>query len=301
MDPREWLAGVVAGAEKIPREEVPRPSARAYIVGSAGMKYGVGKLLGASERFNLYECVIGGSCGILKIAKTSKDNESLDREALVLRLMTQRAEQIEVESPGMNYTYFFPKLYDSFIAENQEGRRINILGFPGEVRLLDQLTPMSALHELERVRVDPKTSAWMLGKILKLLAFAHDQGISNRLVTGSNILIERNMHGVIVFDWMLANIHGENRTPQEVARGELSQVGREVTLLLGGDLDTGKLPESDQLTDKQFEYFIHWLTLGGMSDAAQAHREFYKLVWTLWPRQFHPFTTYKIDGEKEVM
>ena len=65
MDARtEWLAEVVREAEKI-------PLMNDYLTAPSGKRYGVGRRLGSSTRFTLYESV-WGECvtGTLKIAKS---------------------------------------------------------------------------------------------------------------------------------------------------------------------------------------------------------------------------------------
>ncbi len=297
----EWSAEVVEEAEKIivGGEEGLRPDTDFCIRSPIGDEYGVGKLLGKSGRFNLYECVPkNGQSAILKIAAETEHNGALDREAFVLSLMATGAAELEAkntEEKRLNYAYFFPELIESFIAENQDGRRINILGFPEEIKTLGQMTTISALTEIERVRVDPRTGAWILGKMLKVLKFNHEQGISNELIVGSNILIERDLHGLIVFDWTLISLYyDEGAVPPNLAREDLSHAGYAATVVLGGDPETGELPADEQLVDKRFEEFLRKLTCGGLADAGQAHQDFYKLIWSLWPRQFHPFTTYNL-------
>ncbi|MDP3770560.1 MAG: hypothetical protein U1A25_00505 [Candidatus Sungbacteria bacterium] len=298
MNADKWLADVASEARKIPLPERPYPRVTAYIT-SPISRYGIGQELGRCDRFTMYECVRDGNIpGILKIANSIEHNEFLDREALVLKMMSAKAAELETEYAGktpLHYENFFPVLTESFIAENQDKRRINILGFANPIEMLGQLTPVYALREIERVRVDPRTGAWILGKTLKVLSFAHVQGISNGLVTRSNILIERDMHGLIFFDWTHARIYHTHTVPSEVIKKELSEAGYIVTLALGGNPETGELPHNDQLVDGRFKEFLHRLTCGGMVSASRAHRDFYILIRALWPRGFHRFTTYDLE------
>lgn len=298
MNADTWLADVVAEVRKIPLPERLKPNVKAYITSPTG-RYGVGQMLGKSDRFTLYECVQEvNTSGMLKIAQSTNHNNSLDHEAFILRLMSAKAAELEAQHMGktpLHYANFFPALIDSFIAESQEGRRINILGFPEPIETLAQLTPISALREIEHVRVDPRTSAWMLGKTLKVLDFAHQQGISVGLVAGSNILIERDMHGLIIFDWTRSVTYHTYIVTQERVQSELSEAGRIVTLALGGNPETGELPKDDQLVDGRFKEFLHKLTCGGMVSAGRTHYDFYKLIWALWPRGFHRFTTHNLE------
>ncbi len=276
-----------------------------YLESPSGNRYQVGESLGEAERFNLYACPLAeGRCGMLKIASSAVHNAALDREAFVLRLMTDRAAEVEAKSRDkkrrFNYSSFFPELIESFIAPDQDDRRVNILGFPKEITVLSQLTPITALADVEKVRIDPRTAAWMLGKLLKVLSFAHDQGITNGLVIGNNVLIEREYHGVVLFDWTLATINNDSFAPPDLATVEMAEAAIMVIDALGGDLEKGyQLPPSDQLTDERFSQFLFSLARGGdLARTSEAHRRFYDLIWSLWPREFHPFTTLPLERRK---
>jgi len=160
---------------------------------------------------------------------------------------------------------------------------------------LSTLVPVGHITSRDCVRVDPKTSAWMLGKLLKLLVFLHSQNISlGPHVTGENILIERHEHYVIVFDLTGAVFHSEG-IPQEIAREEISQAAREVIYVLGGDPDMGVLPKDEQDADGRYANYVLGLARGGECDAKEAHAKFYELVRSLWPREYWPFTSHPLN------
>lgn len=262
------------------------------------LEYRVGKLLGSSsDRFNFYECEPTSEKGrpcILKVAQTKEVNGLLDKETFLLQVMADYALSLESKNTGKkpyNYGSFFPSPIGSFIPEGQDGRRVSVIGFPRDIEVLSQLVPVSALAQVDRVWVDPRTSAWIVGKLLKVVDFAHAQGISVGSVTSDNTVIERDLHGVIVFDWTRASHHGEGRVPASVAGKELSNVAEIGIAALGGDLATGKLLPNEQLTDGRFEAFLRNMQLGYVTHAGDAHRRFYELIWDMWPNAFHPFTT----------
>lgn len=276
---------------------------KTVVIGTSGKKSVIVKSIGRALQFNLYECVFDDNrLGIFKIASDAAHNDALDREALILRFMDVHAADLDTcvltpEGKLPHYGVFFPQLIESFIVENQDGRRANVLKFADSVQKLEDLTTISGLCEVEQVRVDPRTGAWILGKLLKILSFAHGIGISNgRRITTDNILIERELHGLLVFDWSSATLHSEGVVPRFIASEELSLVGLVAIEVLGGDPDTGAILEDDQLRDDRFQEFIRRLANGMMFDASRAHHEFYDLIWTLWPRGFHPFTAYAKKG-----
>lgn len=271
------------------------------ITSPAGNTYEVLKLIGKTDPFNLYECRLtdGREC-ILKIATTAAANDLLDREAFLLQTMREDAARLEAEYAEvkkgemlLNYQFCFPGLVETFIDPDQGDRRINILSFFEISKKLSDLVPISHLMSRDHVRVDPKTSAWMLGKLLKLLVFTHSLGIRIPNLDGENIIINRDEHFVAVADWTQA-AQGEAPLSSAFAMREIEQVAEQVILALGGNLETGEIPPDKQLGDGRYEELLFRLSRGAYADAKTAHGEFYELVGTLWPRGFHPFTAYAV-------
>ena len=266
--------------------------------------YEVGKLLGETDFADLYRCTLPDkTLGVLKIAKELSDNGRLDREAFVVRLLKEAAECLEEEfaktKPNkdefLGYGLFFPNPVESFVAEDEGGKRINIVNFLAVPEDLGRLVPLAHFVDRAQERIDQKTSAWICGKLLKALAFAHNQGISVGQIDGENILIEKNKHHVLIFDWSNAISHPSGTVPQSVAREEISQVAKVVILALGGNTETGELPPDELVTEKDYQEFLFSLASGNEDNALQANEKFYRLIRSLWPREFHPFTVYGLD------
>jgi len=266
---------------------------------------GEAKLLGETEHFRLYECALpdGAGVGILKIAATIQDNSVLDREAFILQMMKDKAEELEAkyradkhdDTRTPNYQICFPNLVESFISEEQGGRRVVVVSLLGAEDDIGRFVPLSHIISRDRVRIDPKTSAWIMGKFLKLIAFLHDQGISLGFAEGENFLIERKEHYVLFFDFTDAVVHPDNKVPERIAREEISQLAKEVMLVLGGDPDTGKIPPNDQDSDGRYASHIFYLAWGGEQNAGIAHTKFYELVRSLWPSKYWPFTSHPLE------
>lgn len=294
----EWVTKFVLGAVAALSVE-DRPKTVGSLTGSSGAKYLIGQTLASTNEYTLYVCVLpSGRCGILKIAKAAKFNGSLDKEAFILKMMAAKASEVEAAidpvSKPYNYQYFFPAVVESFICESQGNRRVNVLGFPDPVDEIGQLTPLSSLIEKERVRVDPRTAAWMVGKSFKVLSFAHGQGIVNNQVLASNILIEKEQHGVVFFNWSQVTMYPDGIVPQDIASREIALIACLGISLMGGNPNLGTIPDyyQDQLTDNRFMDLLRLLSWGKISDAGVAHAKFYKLIRELWPRYFHPYTAY---------
>lgn len=261
-----------------------------------GTKYSVTeKKLGGTEVFNLYECILpDGIPSILKIATTVANNGALDREAFVLETMKEEAQKLEEEyskeSDGKNYPlnnhFFFPNLVETFISTEQDNRRVSILSFPNVAKKLSDLVPLSSLVN-DYQCVDPRTSGWILGKLLKFLVFIHQQNITNSVITGDNILINKEGHFVCFFDWTQV-ILSPVEISCDIASKDIASVTREVLTILGAK--NGTLPADDQLIDNRYENLLKRFVSGEETDAYAAHTKFYELIRELWPRAYHPFT-----------
>lgn len=272
------------------------------LIGTADNIFQVGEPLGQTSRYNLYECTLpDDTVGILKIAADISHNPLLDREAFLLRTMREEAFRLEREyakvktddKGKLNYQFCFPEVIDCFASKEQGGRRVSILSFSAIAEELEELVPLSHIMSKDGLRIDPRTSGWIMGKLLKLLVFTHSQGISSTL-TGENILLNTKEHYIAVFDWTEATI-----TDGVLANGlavcEISQAAREVILAMGGDIETGAIPPDDDLPDSRYESMLFELASGNVESAKDAHAKFYDLILALWPRGFHPFTGYPVE------
>jgi hypothetical protein len=273
--------------------EITSPSGKVYVIGDE---------VGKEERFKLYHCrTADDNVCILKIARQPAFNGLLDREACLLDIMKGEAKSLEEEyqketssDKFLNYHFFFPRLVETFISPEQGNSRISILSLAHVAKDLRDLTPLSHFISREKVRVDPQTSAWVLGKLLKLLVFTHSQNISLADLSGENILLNRSEHYVTIFDWTQASI-GNGEMEDDAAIREISQVAKEVGRLLGADPITERLPQDKQLKDDSYEHFLRSLIHGSLGLlASDAHRRHYELIRAIWPRTFHKFTSYPL-------
>lgn len=263
--------------------------------------YPAGKPIGNFATFNLYECEVSDPedrTGILKITTAVEHNSLLDREGLVLETLKEASERIdrecEQEIPGqkMNYHLLFPVLEATFVAPEQGNRRVNIIHFPKLAGDREELVPLSNITR-DRFRIDPKSSAWVIGKFLKALVFTHSINVSVGGIDASKLIIHPKNHLVSIFDWSEAILH-TSEIPEEIIRMEISTLVRIAFRLLGGDLECETLPESDQLADDRFKIFLLQLAKEGSPSAAQAHQDFYTIVESMWGRKYHPFTTIRL-------
>jgi hypothetical protein len=234
---------------------------------------------------------------MLKIATDTTYNGLLDREAFLLSRLREHAQDLEKEFstiyPGkcLNYHLAFPHMRESFLSAEQGGRKVLILEVEA-VKDMESLVSLSMIRTRDCVRVDHKTAAWMLGKSLKILAFAHDYSVSFGPISGDDIVVEREGHMVVFLDWLNATrVSGGVTLSREVISKELYLLAREIVLVLGGDPITFTTPHSEDDPDGLFQEFLRKLSRGGFTKAHIAHRDFYQMVEGMWGITFHPYTT----------
>lgn len=269
------------------------------IVASETHSYDVGKLVASTDKYQLYLCQQDGSGHhfLFQIALEPPHNGNLDRAAFILKKLKQNADELEAEyakvrtDPNdlLNYDLGFPELADSFISSKQEGRRVNILAFRN-VEDVGLMLPICNIVRKDRRRVDLRTSAWIMGKSLKLLAFAHNLGISVGCVDSTNILIEPEKHYVVFFDWSDAMIHSSENIPAEISSKEIAQAAQSVIFILGGDSEKKFVSDDGEKYLPYTDYLLH-LAAGDQCHAEKAHAQFYKLIDEFWERAYYPFTS----------
>ena len=277
--------------------EITSPTGKCYVIGSE---------LGSTKLLKFYQCTAGDNKAcILKIARKAVFNGLLDREAFLLQTLEKEAFDLETayqkKNDGerkLNYHFFFPKLIETFISEEQGGSRISIVSFAHIANDINELTPLNYLTEKEEIRVDPRTSAWILGKLLTMLAFAQDQGVSSGSLNGDNIFINRAQHYVTIFDWTAATL-GSGKISKDLTAINISKLTKEVILVLGGDLAAKKLPADKQLEGNGYEKYLWELNSGLVRDVVEAHSSFYDIVLSTWPREFYEFKSYCLTKKME--
>lgn len=272
------------------------------VVESVSHRYQVGDHVADAGTYRLYLCeqVQTGRRCLLQIAAEPAHNGALDRSAFLLDELKRHADELEERytdtrpypEARLNYDLSVPQLVDSFLCSQQGGRRINILAFRN-VEDVRRMVPISNITIKDRRRVDLQTSAWIMGKALKVLAFAHSRGIANRHADGANILIDPDEHYVVLFDWSGAHVFTGD-VPNDVKRTEIVQAAQAVLVTLGGVNGAKDIPG---VSDEYQPYldFLQQLAAGAYRDAHRAHTAFYELIDELWERSFYPFTSLPLN------
>lgn len=264
----------------------------------ASNDYELGPQVAQDDRFDIYLCKQAGNSekDFLLVVAQEGMNAVVDRWAFVLRELAQHAERLEREYAAikknpkdcLNYQLGFPVLVETF--KSPKKRRIMILAFENSTP--SAMVPIAKMVARDRLRVDIKTSVWMMGKLLKILAFTQSQNISVGLLDSGNILIDPEQHYVNVFDWSEAQINPSSLDDATKQR-EIGEAANVIVDALGGDVNAHTIPNNEG--DEGERYCAHLWTLveaTSVSDAAAAHKLFYEFVETLWARKFYPFTTF---------
>lgn len=271
------------------------------ILESPTTKYEVGKLVAEDERFEIYLCAKIGEPdkGLLLVVAEEGQNPIVDRWAFMLTELARHAERLETEFAAikkdkkvlLNYQLGFPALVETF--KSPKERQIMILAFNESEP--SAMVPIARMVHKDRLRVDLKTSVWMMGKALKLLTFAHSLGFAVGQIHTGSILIDPDRHYLVFFDW--SGVTVSPSLDDETRRTEISAAAAVIIEALEGDVEKRVIPNNEG--EKGERYIAHlWTLLDGLfSNAHTAHTRFYELVERLWERKFYPFTTFSRTGD----
>ena len=262
-------------------------------------EYEVGRKVAETSDFRLYLCATKSDDRtlMLQIASDTSKNGRLDRNALYLRMLSEYANKLEQEFAKsreddrkfLNYDLAFPELIESFIFEEQGGRRVNVLGLkfiddPGSMTI-----PLYNLVHKDKHVVDHKTNIWIFGKLLKIIDFAHTAQFSIEDVSLGNLLIEPDEHYVVVFNWLNAKYH-DGPVPNVEVRKDIQSAAGVALDLLGNDA-IDHVPRDEAERFEKYISFIKDLARHGHRNAHIAHQRFYELVDSLWEKKFHKFVS----------
>jgi len=268
------------------------------IIHSKTTDYAVIQLVGKTPDYNVYivQDQTSDQEYLLKIVGDVSQNGLLDREAFLLQDLREEIDRRNTEHKhikktdrGLGYQRCYPCLVESFLIPEQGNRRANVIAIYGAESVSD-LVPIEQLRAREQVYIDPKTSAWIMGRLLKIFTLSHSFGVEVGKIDGGNILINPYEHHVVLFDWTQAR-HYDEPLSRKITQQEIASAAKQVVLALGGDPITGKLLQSDQLSDTRYEDYLRQLVAGREFDPVLAGAKFYELIDDMWESAFHPFTT----------
>lgn len=222
---------------------------------------------------------------IVKTSLNPKKNPLLIREEIILKKLRKAG----IKS-GLGLEEYIPRVIDFHKLENGNGVLISSLSEFAP----DLSTTQVASVVVESSRVDPRTSAWILTRFLRLAIFLNNEGVQQKCISLDNTLIcpgilDKMGHKLLLLDWTQAQIFPEGLSIQK-KREHLHMIGQCLIRMLGGNISTGKLPKHTDLGDTQYEDFLRSLALGDYYDPLKAYSDADILIKQLWGSRFHPFT-----------
>ncbi len=252
---------------------------------------------GSNDSINYHLCLDqNGKQLILAIASSISQNGKVDQyEYLLSRLeeASNRYQKLYNQKVGdgrlLHYDWLFPKVVESFMHLDRKGQRqLVVLDFPDA-----NLEGATALLEIVRTgkRVDLRTSAWIMGRMLKLSGFLHENNIYCPMVL-QEFLIIPDEHRLILLDWTQATL--ERILSETYSRYSIQQAAECTLRLLGATHHDGIWSYDYEIAESERPYLecLTELHRGTISEGNLAHQQFYAVVHSIWKKEFYPFTTH---------
>ena len=269
------------------------------LVGASGT-YRVGNLLATTSAFRVYLAQeVGGQYCLLQVAASIEANGGLDRAAFLLQRFEATADVFDVEyaktheRKHLHYDRLYPAVIESFVSPQQGGRRINVLALT-DVDDIFRVVPLSNLRMKDRLRIDPETSAWIMGRLLKLLAFVHGEGVAHGSLVAKNVVLDPKNHFAITLDWSHARMF-PSQVPGDIAALDIADAATAVFASIGGNTTTGTWPYEGHEAYTNLLLRLMFMRTSKVSTrpggAERVMDQFYELVRSEYGRVFHPFTT----------
>lgn len=280
-------------------------------------EYTVLDVLEKGDLCTLYNCtfpVDGHKVkGVFKVARESSDNDLVNNEADVLKYLFKADSE-------RKFGAYLPHLIETFHYRDSDmsgSRVVNVLAYD------DEISSPSALYSLKQVRqhcrdgIDPRDMAWMWRRTLMVLGFAHQQQVIHGAVLPTHILIQPELHGLVLIDWAYAvqdpqttgrhiraiSAEYEGWYPKEVWDKaapmpglDLFMAAKTMVYLLGGDPLNGTMPDTvPAKLKKYFEWCMQPAVRMRPQKSWQLLEEFDGMLEALWgPRRFREFVMPKL-------
>ncbi len=256
--------------------------------------YDVIDMLAATAAYRVYLArdITNDTHCLLQVAAKREVNGNLERAAFLLGRFKKAADIYDVEyaktheRKHLHHDRLYPAVVESFVSSEQGDRRVNIFNLTNVKNIL-AIVPLSSLRQKDRLRIDPETSAWIMGRLLKLLNFTHGEGVLNGALTARNVLLHPEQHFAVTLDWSVARVF-PGVVPAEFAVSDIASAATAVFEAIGGDATTEAWPYEGHVS---YVSLLRRLMRGHESDASKAHDRFYELVREEYGNEFHPFTT----------
>lgn len=245
------------GDRKVPNTPPPPPAHTPTVIETRAHHYVVERLLFAGDVADIYRATCDVKPGgkgssfkaAFKIARSSADNDLLEAEL-------RAYEKLELDKSDKAAAKLFPRLLDSFLFRSPSGatRRVNVLSSHYDHY---SLAEVRAVHP----GLDYRDAVWMFKRSLMALGFTHRRGLVHGAVLPPHILVDPIGHGIELVDWCYSvEKEGQIRViskahksfyPKEVITKkpavpatDIFMLAKTMVRLLGGDVETNRMPDS---------------------------------------------------------
>lgn len=166
-----------------------KPAATTFTVVTKKNTYVVEEPLRSGDVADLYWCrdTARDERVILKVARDSRNNDLIEREATTLRVLNAATKHTKV------VRFFLPTLLESTTLPDK--RRANVLDCTLAA------VPLAELRTRGGRPLDPRHAVWMLNRGLVVLEATHANGIIHGAVTPSHLVITAANHGAQLIGW----------------------------------------------------------------------------------------------------
>lgn len=237
--------------------------------------------------------VADGEIKLLKVPYDKLCNNLIQNEADFLRFLAEKSEESERKNEELgnvyliHYDWLFPVLEDSFLTgPEQGGRQMNLLSIRDAQ--VDDFVPLAKMFS--DYRVDARTSAWMLGRMLKLQTFVEQCGASF-CAHRDYIIFEPKNHRLVYLNWLDATRNPDN------CEDNVASLKESVNCFMcwtnwyseeeGLEYDSDRFKNEAKLL-KTYSFLAEYEI-----DAMEAHYMLYKTLDSIWERNYYPFTYIK--------
>lgn len=162
----------------------------------AGWEIGAGLHKGGIADIYCAKSIADSRSGILKIARSARDNPLLASESEALKRL----------SSDPTLARYFPAILGSFEAS---GRAANVLS-PAEDCLA---LPAIREHFSVAAPIDFRHVVWMGNRVFEALGIAHRQGVIHGAILPQHLLFRPADHGLVISDWTCVTLDGKGRVP----------------------------------------------------------------------------------------
>lgn len=221
------------------------------------------------------ESTVDGTTGILKLARSSRDNDLMQAEAESLTFLLNEAAGSAWSGLNKHETFqhYLPRL---LITVKANGRQGNILSAH------DGFIPLSKFNSIWKRGIDYRHFVWMTNRALSIIGYAQYRGVVHGAVLPEHLLYNPVNHDLRLVDWCYSVQSASNKRipaivssrkklyPQEVTRKLPPSAATDLCMLMRS-LETvrvsGECPEA-------FRHLVAWAKADSMNARPQNIWEF---------------------------